>query len=163
MSIRCLYMCAALSALAACPEPSPQFPAGGSPEIAQACALTERKCTACHERERFTTRRHTPEQWKDIVDKMRLFPGSSISPGEATTILTCLNQRSSTTSLDTHLPLATPVATVLEAEPVYVALRGEVQPMHIDLHNRVAQSECSSVRNREQSVPARVTVRLTDE
>lgn len=124
---------AALIAIAACSEPAPQFPANAPPEILQACALTERKCTACHERERFVEARHSPEQWRDIVDRMRRFPASSISPADAETILRCLNYHSSGTSHRARDHDADVVASL----PMYVPPCGEVQPLHFGLHNRL--------------------------
>ena len=122
---------AVVLALAACTEPSPQYPANMPPDIAQACAMTERKCTACHDRERFSEPRHSAAQWRDIVDKMRRIPGSSISPADADTVLRCLNYRSSTTSQDTWAPLA---SDVVAQGPRYVPLCGEVQALHSELH-----------------------------
>jgi hypothetical protein len=117
---------AALLALVACTEPTPQYPASAPPEIARACALAEHKCTACHDRERFLVPRHPPERWEKIVHRMRLLPGSSIMPADAEIILRCLNYRSSATSLDSHPRL--PERD--ERGDVYVMRHGEVQALH---------------------------------
>jgi hypothetical protein len=130
LSIR-IAMHAALFTLIACKEPSPLYPAGSPPEIVQACALMEQKCTGCHDRERYLVQRHTPERWEKIVHKMRLFPASAITPEDAEIILRCLNYRSSATSFDTHP--RRPDGD--ERAPMYVAPRGEVQALHFDLHN----------------------------
>ncbi|GEM_PF-2599094 len=139
VSIR-LALHAAVLTLVACKEPSPLYPAGSPPEIVEACALTERKCTACHDRERYQVPRHPPERWEKIVHKMRLFPGSAITPADGEVILRCLNYRSSTTSLDTH-PRRHDED---ERARMYVTPRSEVQAMHFDLHKTVALSPQTS-------------------
>ncbi len=114
-----LAVASTFAALVACRDPSPTYPAAGAPaEIVAACALTEHKCTGCHDRERYQMRVHTPDRWAQIVHKMRLLPASSITPNDAEIILRCLNYHSSTTSMD-----------------MYVTPRGEVQALHFDLHN----------------------------
>ncbi len=128
-----IAMHAAVVTLVACKEPSPLYPPNAPPEIVQACALMELKCTACHDRERYQTPRHPPERWEKIVHKMRMFPASAITPVDAEMILRCLNYRSSTTWLDT-LP---PRGDMAERAAMYVMPRGEVQPLHFDLHNRL--------------------------
>ncbi len=122
---------AALLALVACKEPSPLYPAGSPPEIVQACSLMDKKCTGCHDRERYMMRSHTPERWEKIVHKMRLFPGSAITPEDAVVILQCLNYRSTPTSFDTYPHRR----DVEEGAPTYVMQSGEVQALHFDLHN----------------------------
>jgi predicted small lipoprotein YifL len=86
---------ATIVALAACTERTPLYPPNAPAAIVTACKFTERKCTACHERDRWLDRRYTPEQWNDTVTEMRLLPGSNISPQDATTVLECLHYRSS--------------------------------------------------------------------
>jgi hypothetical protein len=137
---------AAVLTLVACNEPSPLYPAGSPPEIVQACSLTELKCTACHDRERYQVARHSPERWEKIVHKMRLFPGSAITPADADVILRCLNYRSSATSLDMH-----PRRHEMDARAaMYVMPRSEVQALHFDLHNVLhvtPNTSSSSMRN----------------
>ena len=88
----------ALIALAACTEPPPLYPATAPPEIAEACSLTVRKCTACHDRDRIVYARHSPDEWRNIVEKMRRLPGSSITAAEGDIILRCLIYRTQSTT-----------------------------------------------------------------
>jgi len=148
VSIR-FAMCAALLGFAACKEPSPIYPAGASPEIVQACALTERKCTLCHDRDRYEMQRNTPDRWAQIVQKMRLFPGSAITPADADIIVRCLNHRAAATSFDTH-----PHRRLMdERGAMYASLADEVQPLHFALHNELhldavntASTMCNSLK-----------------
>lgn len=127
LSIR-FAMYAALLTLVACKEPSPLYPPGSPPEIVQACSLMEQKCTGCHDRDRYMMASYPPERWAKIVEKMRLFPASAITPADGDIILRCLNYRSSAASSFTP-------RKVNEGAPVYVMHGGEVQPLHFDLHN----------------------------
>ena len=122
-------------ALAACGGPSPVYPAGSPPDIVQACSLTQRKCTACHERERWMDQRHTPEEWRDVVEEMRLLAGSGITPRDAEEVVRCLNYRSATPAASVSRRFTPAVADVGEQAPTYVAPRGEVQALHFALHN----------------------------
>lgn len=134
---------AAILAFAACTESAPQFPANMPPDIMEACALTERKCTACHDRDRFAEPRHSSSQWRDIVDKMRRIPGSAISPADAEIVLRCLNYRSSST---TSQGMSAPEVVSWAQE--YVPPCGEVQALHFDLHNALHSPQTCIVRAR---------------
>ena len=148
LSIR-IATCATLLAFVACKEPSPIYPAGASPEIVQACALTERKCTLCHDRDRYEMQRNTPDRWTQIVQKMRLFPGSAITPADADIIVRCLNHRAAATSFNMYPRLRHSDERVA----MYVSSPDEVQPLHFDLHNdlhldagNTASSMCNSLK-----------------
>jgi len=81
----------ALVAVVACQEVQPLYPASAPADIREACALTERKCTACHDRDRIVDARHTTTEWSTTVERMRRFPGSAITPPDSEVILRCLN------------------------------------------------------------------------
>ena len=72
------------------------YPASAPPEIREACAVTSRKCTACHDHERIVSARQTPLEWRTTVERMRRYPGSAISPADIEIILRCLNYHSTT-------------------------------------------------------------------
>jgi hypothetical protein len=80
-----------LSALAACQEAPPLYPASAPDEVRQACALTNRKCTACHDRDRIVDARHNESEWRTTIERMRRFAGSGISPADGEIILRCLS------------------------------------------------------------------------
>jgi hypothetical protein len=80
-----------LLAILSCQEPPPLYPASAPPEIVEACAVANRKCTACHDRDRIVYARHNQAEWRTTVERMRRFPGSAISPDEIEIILRCLN------------------------------------------------------------------------
>jgi hypothetical protein len=84
--------------LVACTETPPLYPANASPEIVEACALTVRKCTACHDRDRILTARLTAAEWRDTVEEMRRIPGSAISEPERDIILQCLLKRTTSSA-----------------------------------------------------------------
>ena len=66
-------------------------PAGAPPEIREACALAEIRCSSCHTLERITNAVHrTAPEWAWQVRRMRLMPASGISPADADTIVKCL-------------------------------------------------------------------------
>jgi hypothetical protein len=85
--------------LVACKEPPPLYPANAPADIVEACALAQRKCTACHDRDRIVHARMNAEEWRDTVDKMRRLPGSTISPVEGEVILRCLLYRMNTPAM----------------------------------------------------------------
>lgn len=85
---------ACLVVVGACSAPGAAHPANRPPEIEKACAVAERKCTACHDRERWAEASHTPEEWRDVVDEMRLLPGSGITIADSEDVLRCLGYRS---------------------------------------------------------------------
>jgi hypothetical protein len=80
-----------LVALASCQDPPPLYPATAPDEIRKACAHTDRKCTACHDRERIVYARHTALEWRTTVERMRRFPGSGITPEDTEIIMQCLS------------------------------------------------------------------------
>jgi hypothetical protein len=85
---------AGVCSLAACQEPPPLFPPTAPDDIRQACALTQQKCTACHDRDRIVSSHRTMAEWRVTVERMRRIPGSSISLGDGEIILRCLTYSS---------------------------------------------------------------------
>jgi hypothetical protein len=69
--------------------------AGATPSIERACRLADRRCTLCHPIERVLFARvDEPSDWSDYVRRMRLTPGSGISPNEEPIIVRCLVEHS---------------------------------------------------------------------
>ena len=102
LSIPLRYLLATpLVVVLACQTTPPLFPPTAPPEIREACALTEQRCTACHERDRIIYADHTPDEWRNTVERMRRLPGSSIAPSETATILQCLLHRTDSGTLRT--------------------------------------------------------------
>ena len=59
------------------------------------CNVTAKKCTRCHPIDRLLGAQvSSPKGWQQYVNRMRLMPGASISPTNATDILDCLVFRS---------------------------------------------------------------------
>ncbi|MBA2543934.1 MAG: hypothetical protein H0V17_30100, partial [Deltaproteobacteria bacterium] len=77
-----------------CQEAPLLYPSNAPIQIREACALTERKCTQCHDRERIVYARHNPAEWRNTVERMRRFPGSAISVADTDTIVRCLSYSS---------------------------------------------------------------------
>jgi hypothetical protein len=77
----------------ACQQTPPLYAPDASSDLRAACALTEQRCTACHERDRVVYADKTPDEWRTTVERMRRLPGSSIAPSETDTILKCLVNR----------------------------------------------------------------------
>jgi hypothetical protein len=68
---------------------------GAPPVIRADCELTADRCSRCHTLDRVVTAPATdPEYWRIYVHRMRLNPGSGISPDEEDPILHCLVYRS---------------------------------------------------------------------
>jgi len=64
-------------------------------EVADACALTARRCSRCHTIERVLQTNVTePSAWEDYVHRMRLMPASGIPADEEAVITRCLTYRS---------------------------------------------------------------------
>jgi len=93
-----------LLALAACAEPPPLYPPSAPSDIQAACALTERRCSECHDRDRIVAAHKTHEEWNATVEKMRQMPGSTIRPDETEVILRCLYYRNDMSFLDAPGP-----------------------------------------------------------
>ena len=91
MSHRSNLLLAGSLALVACTEPRSLQKPGAPPEISEACALTNRKCTACHDSDRIVDARFSPGEWRTTVERMRQFPGSAISRADVEVVLRCLN------------------------------------------------------------------------
>jgi cytochrome c5 len=69
-------------------------PAGASPELRDACRLTEQKCTRCHPIGKlFAIDVQGRQEWAPIVDRMRRISASSITIEDAEVVLNCLEQR----------------------------------------------------------------------
>lgn len=60
------------------------------PVIRRACALTEARCSRCHDLERIELAHPGLVDWPVYVDRMRRMPGSGISNADAPIILRCL-------------------------------------------------------------------------
>lgn len=67
------------------PEPS-----GAPPALQEACLLTERRCSSCHDLERIQLADWRVIDWPAYVERMRRQPGSGISAADGTVILSCL-------------------------------------------------------------------------
>ena len=90
-------------ALVACGSRGKEAPAqrlmegmsGQTPTITDACELTARRCTACHDIDRVldATPSH-PDWWEIYVERMRRMRGSGISASDGDVILRCLVYRS---------------------------------------------------------------------
>lgn len=64
-------------------------------EVRASCNLAAHKCSRCHPLERLALARvSSPSHWQMYVERMRVQPGSGISPDEAQTIVRCLVYRS---------------------------------------------------------------------
>jgi hypothetical protein len=79
--------------VAACTPVPPFFEPTAPPDVREACKLTERRCTACHDRDRIVDAHYSRDEWPIIVERMRQMPGSTIAPTETDTILHCLLNR----------------------------------------------------------------------
>jgi hypothetical protein len=87
-------------ALVACQAPPALYPPSAPPDIREACALTERRCTECHDRDRILDAHNkNREDWDATIERMRQMPGSTIRPEETETILHCLLYRTDTSGL----------------------------------------------------------------
>lgn len=78
-------------AVVSCQDAIPLYPPTAPPEIREACALAERKCTACHDRDRLLYTRQSAPAWRATIERMRLIPGSAISPLDGEIILRCMS------------------------------------------------------------------------
>lgn len=103
-----------LIALAACQEPTPLYPPNAPDDIRAACALAERRCSECHDRDRIVGAHKTREEWASTVEHMREMPGSTIAPDETDVILRCLYYRN---NLSFFRPPAADVARWIAAAP----------------------------------------------
>lgn len=69
--------------------------AGADESIEQACELTARRCTACHDIDRVLYARPSePIQWRHYIGRMRRMRGSGISIQDGDVIQRCLVVRS---------------------------------------------------------------------
>lgn len=82
-----------LIAVMGCQESQPLYPSSAPGDVREACALTERKCTACHDRDRIVDARHSAAEWAATVERMRRIPGSAITPPDSQVILRCLTYK----------------------------------------------------------------------
>jgi hypothetical protein len=65
------------------------------PAIEEACQITARRCTACHDIDRVLAIHPTePVQWQQTISRMRRMRGSGISQPDGDAILHCLVYRS---------------------------------------------------------------------
>jgi cytochrome c5 len=85
--------------LAACGESLPHHAlvfneATATPELREACAFTERKCTRCHTIGRvLASDSHTRADWEPLVTRMRQMASSGITKTDAEVVLRCLESR----------------------------------------------------------------------
>jgi len=99
-------LASALVTVAACQEPAPLYPKTAPSGIQEACALTERKCTACHDRDRIVDARNdSVAQWQMTVDRMRRMPGSSITRADSEMILRCLTYNAQSSMIAPGFPV----------------------------------------------------------
>jgi hypothetical protein len=61
------------------------------PALRQACAVTEQRCSRCHDLERIRLAHHELVDWPVYVDRMRRQPASGITADDAPVILKCLD------------------------------------------------------------------------
>jgi hypothetical protein len=94
-----LYKLLFVMMLVGCGESLPRqslivSPSDSSPELREACALTEQKCTRCHTIGRVLAwDARTREQWEPTVTRMRQMVSSGITKEDAEVVLDCLGQR----------------------------------------------------------------------
>jgi hypothetical protein len=94
-----LYRLLLLYALAACGDALPRQSLIANtnatpPELREACAFTEQKCTRCHTIGRVLAwDARTRRDWDPIVTRMRQMASSGITKADAETVLRCLEQR----------------------------------------------------------------------
>jgi len=68
---------------------------GADASIEQACELTARRCTACHDIDRVLYANPSePSHWRNYIGRMRRMRGSGISIQDGDVILRCLVARS---------------------------------------------------------------------
>ena len=66
----------------------------GDRRIQEACAVTARTCSRCHEIDRvLVARLDTPREWQRLVERMRLMRSSAMTDAEADAAVTCLVYR----------------------------------------------------------------------
>ena len=87
-----------LFALVACGESLPRHSlvtnTEAVPEIREACAFTEQKCTRCHTIGRVLSwDAHRRAEWEPIVTRMRQMASSGITKEDAEIVLRCLEHR----------------------------------------------------------------------
>ncbi|HEY5952525.1 MAG TPA: hypothetical protein VIV40_43800 [Kofleriaceae bacterium] len=87
-----------LFALVACgeslPRPSLVTSTEAVPEVREACAFTEQKCTRCHTIGRVLSwDAHTRADWEPLVTRMRQMASSGITRADADIVLHCLADR----------------------------------------------------------------------
>jgi hypothetical protein len=62
--------------------------------IEEACALTARTCTRCHDLNRvYVAHLDKPASWQSLVWRMRYMPSSNITDDDARVVTTCLVYR----------------------------------------------------------------------
>jgi hypothetical protein len=93
LGFTCLTAVALIAAIA-CQPAAPLYSPSAPPDVREACTLTERRCTQCHDRGRIVEANYGRAEWMSTIDRMRQMPGSTIAPYETDTILHCLLQRS---------------------------------------------------------------------
>jgi len=81
----------ALFAAGSCQDVPPLYPSSAPDDIKQACAVTERKCTACHERDRIVYANHNVREWQATVERMRTYPASAMTAADTQVIMRCLS------------------------------------------------------------------------
>jgi hypothetical protein len=65
--------------------------AQGDPRLEEACTVTVRVCTRCHDLNRvMATRMDSPQGWPPLVARMRFMQSSAMTEADADLALTCL-------------------------------------------------------------------------
>jgi hypothetical protein len=69
-------------------------PSSAPAEVRDACSLASHRCSHCHSLDRVVEQHFdTPDEWRALVHRMRLTPGSDIPPEEEPVITRCLAYR----------------------------------------------------------------------
>lgn len=89
-SFRQLFVGTSIALVGACQAPTPLYSPNAPPKIKEACTLTERRCTECHDHDRIIDAHLNAGEWATLVERMRQMPGSTIRPDETDIILRCL-------------------------------------------------------------------------
>ena len=114
--------------LVGCSEPPPLYPPSAPPEIVAACAVAERRCSECHDRDRIINAHKNREEWESTIDRMRQMAGSTIRPDEADVILRCVLYRNDMSEREPRRTDSALLASCASAQ----------ETLHKPLHNPAA-------------------------
>lgn len=96
--------------LAACGESLPRHaliatPGSAPPELREACAFTEQKCTRCHTIGRVLSwGADSRAEWEPVVARMRQMASSGITKADGEVVLRCLEQRATGPAVGSREP-----------------------------------------------------------